>query len=105
MSVLPRCVIAAAAIAVALGVTGRNAASERASGSVPVSVGYATSVDELRRWDSVVDGMLRTGDLVVTCPPRRPPGSPGRTHEYLAQHVAGVPVHGAGVMRQLDRRQ
>ena len=102
MSVLPRCVIAAAAIAVALGVTGRNAASERASGSVPVSVGYATSVDELRRWDSVVDGMLRTGDLVVTAR-RADRWLPDRTHEYLAQHAAGVPVHGAGVMRQLDR--
>ena len=27
----------------------------------------------------------------------------GRTHEYLAQYVDGVPVHRAGVMRQLDR--
>ena len=26
----------------------------------------------------------------------------GRTHEYLAQYHAGVPVHGAGVSRQLD---
>ena len=27
----------------------------------------------------------------------------GRTHERLARHVAGMPVHGGGVSRQLDR--
>ena len=28
---------------------------------------------------------------------------PGRSHEHLAQHVAGIRVHGGGVSRQLDR--
>jgi len=98
----PRCLIAAAAITVVLGVTGRNAATQRTSGAVPVSVGYATGVDELRRWDAIVDGTIRSRELVPMS--RRADGMlAGRTHEYHAQYVDGVPVHGAGVMRQLDR--
>lgn len=102
MRVPPRCLIAAAAITVVLGVTGRNAATQRTSGAVPVSVGYATGVDELRRWDAIVDGTIRSRELVPMS--RRADGMlAGRTHEYHAQYVDGVPVHGAGVMRQLDR--
>ena len=43
--------------------------------------------------------MTRAGDLVVVS--RRVDRLlPDRIHEYLAQHLDGVPVHGAGVSRQ-----
>ena len=43
--------------------------------------------------------MTRAGDLVVVS--RRVDRLlPDRIHEYLAQHLAGVPVHGGGVSRQ-----
>ena len=46
-----------------------------------------------------VDAMTRAGDLVVVS--RRVDRLlPDRTHEYLAQYLDGVPVHGAGVSRQ-----
>ncbi|MCY4123194.1 MAG: hypothetical protein OXG72_19990, partial [Acidobacteria bacterium] len=67
-----------------------------------MSVGYATTVDGLRRWDATVDGMIRSRELVPMSR-RADRMLAGRTHEYLAQYVDGVPVHGAGVMRQLDR--
>ena len=102
MGVPPRVVIASLIAAVALVVNCRNDSSAQSRRAVSVSVGYAASVDELRRWDAIVDGMLRTGDLVVTAR-RADRWLPDRTHEYLAQHVAGVPVYGAGVMRQLER--
>ena len=86
----------------ALVVSGGNDGSAQSRRAVSVSVGYAASVDELRRWDAIVDGMRRTGDLVVTAR-RADRWLPDRTHEYLAQHVTGVPVYGAGVMRQLER--
>ena len=81
---------------------GRPAAAQLSPGEVSVAVGYATGVDELRQWDATVDGMTRTGELVVVS--RQADRSlPGRTHEYLAQLFGGVQVHGGGVSRQLDR--
>ena len=48
---------------------------------------------------ATVDAMTRAGDLVVVS--RRVDRLlPDRIHEYLAQHLAGVPVHGGGVSRQ-----
>ena len=48
---------------------------------------------------ATVDAMTRAGDLVIMS--RRVDRLlPDRTHEYLAQHLDGVPVHGAGVSRQ-----
>ena len=48
---------------------------------------------------ATVDAMTRAGDLVVVS--RRVDRLlPDRTHEYLAEHLDGVPVHGAGVSRQ-----
>ena len=82
--------------------TGRQAASQLSPGEVSVAVGYSTNVDELRQWDATVDGMTRTGELVVVS--RQADRSlPGRTHEYLAQFFEGVRVHAAGVSRQLDQ--
>ena len=66
-----------------------------------VAAGHAVSVDALRRWDATVDRMAQTGDLVVVS--RLDDGTlEDRTHEYLAQHYAGIPIYGGGVSRQLD---
>ncbi len=102
MRTAPRLAIASAVVGAALLSTGRQATTQRSAGTLSVSVGYATPVSELRRWDAAVDRMVRTGELVVTS--RRADGAlTERSHEHLAQHVAGIPVHGAGVSRQLDR--
>ena len=66
-----------------------------------ISAGHATDIDALRHWDATVDGMARSGDLVAL-PGIDDRSSAGRTHEYLAQYFAGVPVFGGGVSRQLD---
>ncbi len=82
--------------------TGRPAASQLSPGEVSVAAGYSTNVDELRQWDATLDGMTRTGELVVVS--RQADRTlPGRSHEYLAQFHEGVQVHGAGVSRQLDQ--
>ena len=78
----------------------RGLAQER-PGAVSISAGYRTTAAEWRRWDTLVDTMARTGDL-VTMSRRSDRAVAGRAHEYLAQYVAGVPVQGAGVSRQLD---
>ena len=71
-------------------------------GSVAVAAGYGTNIDALRQWDAAVDRMTQTGDLVVLSR-RGDRALAGHTHEYLAQVVAGIPVHGGGMTRQLDR--
>ena len=80
--------------------TERDASSQE-SAVLSISAGHAAGVDELRQWDATVDGMARTGELVVMS--RLGDASlEGRAHEYLAQHHAGIPVYGGGVSRQLD---
>ena len=80
--------------------TEQDAASQE-SAVFSVAAGHATGVDELRQWDATVDGLARTGDLVVMS--RLGDASvEGRTHEYLAQYYAGIPVFGGGISRQLD---
>ena len=102
MRTAARLAIASAVVGVALLATGRQAATEQPAGTLSVSVGYATSVNELRRWDAAVDRMIRGGELVVAS--RRTDGAlVGRTHERLVQQVAGIPVYGGGMSRQLDR--
>ena len=102
MGTAPRLAIAWAVVGAALVGTGRQAATRHESPTVSVSVGYQTPVGELRRWDAAVDRLIRTGDLVATS--RHADRTlAGRAHERLAQHVAGIPVHGGGVARQLDR--
>ena len=79
------------------------AAGQHAAAQQPVSVTAAsgTDLDALRRWDTAVDRMTRTGDLVVTSR-LDDRALAGRSHEYLAQAVDGVRVLGGGVSRQLD---
>ena len=100
MRTTPRLAIASAAIGLALVSTEPHIASQEPS-VVSLAAGHA-DLDALRRWDATVDGMTRTGQLV---PVSRvsDPSLEGRTHDHLAQYYAGVPVHGAGVSRQLDR--
>ena len=80
--------------------TGREVASQE-SGAVSVMAGHAVDLDALRQWDAMVDGLARTGELVAVSR-LADPSIEGRTHEYLAQHHAGIPVYGGGVSRQLD---
>ena len=102
MRTAPRFAIASALVGAALIAAERGATSQEAESDVlSVAAGHATGVDELRRWDTTVDGLARSGDLVVMSR-LADPSREGRTHEYLAQHHAGFPVFGAGVSRQLD---
>lgn len=102
MSTAPRLVVASVLTGAALLTAGRDAASRQPPGAVSVSAGYAAGVDDLRRWDAAVDGMTRTGEFVVISR-LDDERLPGREHEYAAQFFRGVPVHGGGVSRQLDR--
>ena len=79
---------------------GQDAAAQQ-PGAVSVTTGHNTSVDTLRQLDATVDRLTRIGDLVVTSR-LNDRTMPGRAHEYLAQAIAGVPVLGGGVSRQLD---
>ena len=68
---------------------------------VSIVAGQSLGLDALRRWDATIHGMESTGNLVVMS--RRSDASQeGRTHEYLTQYYAGIPVHGGGVSRQLN---
>ena len=90
----------------AVAVTGSALAAQVPPGergaAVPVAVGSGATPAELQAWDARIDGMLRTGELVVASR-TNDPALPSRTHEYAAQLVGGVPVLGAGVTRQFDR--
>ena len=97
-----RLAAAAAFIGFVLVAASPDVRSQQPLGAVSVSAGYATGVDELRRWDVTVDRMTRTGELVVLS--RLADRSlPGREHEYAAQFFGDIPVYGGGVARQLDR--
>ena len=67
--------------------------------AIPVAVGAEAAPGELQAWDARLDGMIRTGQLVVMSRTDDPTLA-DRTHEYAAQFVGGVPVLGAGVTRQ-----
>ncbi len=95
-----RFVIASAVIGIALLTTAPETAAQE-FGAVSIAAGPA-DLDALRQWDATVDDMARTGRLVAVSRVNDP-SLEGRTHDYLAQYHAGVPVHGAGVSRQLDR--
>ncbi len=100
MRTAPRFAIASALVGVALVTVNQDAVSQE-PGVVAVAAGQAADIDTLRQWDATVDGMARTGGLVAVS--RLNDASiDGRTHEYLAQYHAGVPVFGGGVSRQLD---
>ena len=67
--------------------------------AVPVAIGSDAAPGELQAWDARLDGMIRTGQLVVVSRTDDPTLA-DRTHEYAAQFVDGLPVLGAGVTRQ-----
>ena len=100
MKTAPRFLVAAALTATVMLATGRGTATQP-PGAASVAAGHAANVDALRQWDATVDRMTRTSDLVITSR-LRDRTLEGRTHEYLAQSVAGVPLHGGGISRQLD---
>lgn len=86
-------------LALAWGEPAVPAAQER--GLVTIT---AQTIDEIRRWDSQIDGRLRTGELQVR-QRRRDTLLSGRDHERLAQYHRGVRVYGGDLTRQLDRGQ
>jgi Zn-dependent metalloprotease len=100
MRTAPRFAIASALIGIALVTTGRSTTTQE-PGVATIAAGQAVDLDTLRQWDATVDGMARTGDLVAVSH-LSDASIAGRTHQYLAQYHAGVPVFGGGVSRQLD---
>ena len=100
MRTLSRIVIVSALTGVALVTTGQDVASQ-APGPVTIAAAETLQLNALRQWDETVDRMARNGDLRVMSR-LGDPSVEGRTHEYLAQHYAGIPVLGGGVSRQLD---
>ena len=95
-----RIIISSTLLGGALVTMGQDVASQE-PGVVTVVARETRDLNALRQWDETLDGMVRNGDLVVTS--RLGDASiEGRTHEYLAQHYAGIPVLGGGVSRQLD---
>jgi hypothetical protein len=60
---------------------------------------HATTATELRAWDSTVDRMVRSRELVIV-DSRPDPDIDGRTHETLLQYYQGIPVFGASLSRQ-----
>ena len=101
MRTAPRIVIALALSGIALTATG-PARRPRHSPSFPsqpekgrASTGCYSGTRRLTAWrdpgEFIV--MSRWNDTSLE----------GRTHEYLAQHYAGIPVYGGGVSRQTDR--
>ena len=67
-----------------------------------IAASETADIAGLRRWDAWVDAMART-DALVLRGHRADRQVPGRTHESFTQYHLGVPVHGGGVSRQLDR--
>ena len=100
MRIAPRIVIALALIGTAPMATEHNATAQEQD-IVSSAAGESLGVDALRQWDATVSGMEHAGNLVVMSR-RSDAYAEGRTHEYLAQYHAGIPVHGGGVSRQLD---
>ena len=60
---------------------------------------HATTPNELRAWDSTVDRMVRSRELMIV-DSRPDPDIDGRTHETLLQYYQGIPVFGASLSRQ-----
>ena len=100
MRIAPRIVIALALIGIALTATEHDAKAQELD-IVSIAAGQTLGLDALRQWNATVYGMERTGNLAVMSR-RSDAYLEGRTHEYLTQYHAGIPVHGGGVSRQLD---
>ncbi len=76
------------------------AAAAPAAAGGPVAVA-ASSGTTLAQWDTRVDGLLRSGQLLEVRV-REDTMIPGRHHERLAQMHRGVPVFGGVLLRQTD---
>lgn len=76
------------------------AAAAPATAGGPVAVA-ASSGATLAQWDTRVDGLLRSGQLLEVRV-REDTMIPGRRHERLAQMHRGVPVFGGVLLRQAD---
>jgi Zn-dependent metalloprotease len=100
MQPLDRFALTWTVFSVAFLLAGQDAAAQP-PGAVSVTAGSGARLRALRQWDAAVDSMNRNRELVVTSRVEDR-ALPGRTHEYLAQVVDGVPLLGAGVARQLD---
>jgi Zn-dependent metalloprotease len=72
--------------------------TRRQAGEVRVR---ARSGSSLSDWDSWIDAMRRSGELVVLSA-ESDVMRPGRTHERLQQHYKGIPVVGADITRQSE---
>jgi Zn-dependent metalloprotease len=71
---------------------------ENGTRSGPVAL-YASSPSELQTWDSTIDRMVRSRQL-ITVDSRPDPDIDGRVHESLVQYYEGIPVYGGGLSRQ-----
>jgi Zn-dependent metalloprotease len=60
---------------------------------------HASTPSELQAWDSTIDRMVRSRQLLVV-DTRPDPDIDGRMHESLLQFHQGVPVYGGGLSRQ-----
>ena len=102
MSAISRPVVPIILTGVLMLSAGRHAALQQPPPAATVSVGYASNLDDLRRWDAAVDSLVRAGGLVPASR-RADRRLAGRVHEHFVQYVDGVRVIGGGVTRQLDR--
>ena len=71
-------------------------------GMASVAASATLDLAGLRAWDAWVNAGVRS-DMLVLRARRADRQLPDRMHESLAQYHQGVPVHGGGVTRQLDR--
>src|SRR5262245_4866756 len=60
---------------------------------------HATTPTELRGWDSTIDRMVRTNELVVWGS-QADPDIEGRSNESLDQYYRGIPVFGGSLSHQ-----
>jgi len=90
--VLPVVLIASA------GIAAQQLAPDASGGPRTV---FATALADVRSWDSTIDRMVRTRELVVLGS-RPDPDLDGRRHETLAQFHQGIPVYGGTLSRQTD---
>ena len=101
MRTAPRIVIALALSGIALTATGPGATAQ-ALDVVSIAAREGAGRDTLLQWDAAVEHMARTGEFIVMSR-WNDTSLEGRTHEYFAQHYAGIPVYGGGVSRQTGR--
>ena len=92
---------AVAGTAAILALAGGGAVSgQELRGPLEISAAVSADAASLRRFDAVVETLAAGGELVLVA--SRPDAQlEGRTQQFFQQYHEGVPVHGAGVSRQL----